>query len=153
MTTGQRPLREVDQFFDPAARCPHRTVTLTLISVVAPRTPARSLKSGRSLRVTAGERVFSIYHLPRASPGAILSHSLAFSRNAADTVGLNGIYVPVECILIIRAGVFGPAATYVKFSRRWSRLCVYSFIVSRRPLYTYGSSGSLIRPVLSSRWL
>jgi len=64
----------------------------------------------------------------------------------------NGIYVPVECILIIRAGVFGSAATYVKFSRCWSRPCVYSFIVSRRPLYTYGSSGSLIRPVLSSRW-
>lgn len=67
------------------------------------------------MTIAAG-RIFSIYHLPLSLPlclslprGERALEPRSDSRNAADTVGVNGIYVPVECILIIRVGVFEAA--------------------------------------------
>lgn len=64
-------------------------------------------------RLTAVERVFNIYHLPRMSLSA-RNFVRSDSRGAADTVGVNGIYVPVECILIIRGGIFEAVTQYVR---------------------------------------
>lgn len=54
---------------------------------------------------------FATYFSLPPPPTAVLS-PCSDSRNAADTVGVNGIYVPVECILIIRVGVFEAAIQY-----------------------------------------
>lgn len=70
------------------------------------------------------------------------------SRSAADTVGVNGIYVPVECILIIRGGIFEAAIQYV---RTWNFHTVRHVCVTIRSwwLRFIRISGSLIRLVLS----
>lgn len=47
------------------------------------------------------------------SPGA-RNFVRSDSHSAADTVGVNGIYVPVECILIIQDGIFEAATQYVR---------------------------------------
>lgn len=100
--------------------------------------------------------IFSIYHLRRIS---LLRYD---SRNAADTVGVNGVYVPVECILIIRGGIFEatipspPLLTHrvrahVKFSHCSSCLCADSLLMTELPpLYTYFRLFNL-RLVFSSR--
>lgn len=74
------------------------------------------------------------------------------SRNAPDTVGVNGIYVLVECILIIRGGIFEAATQYV---RTWNFHTVRHVCVAVRSwwLRFIRISGSLIRLVLSSRYI
>lgn len=84
----------------------------------------------------ASQHIFSIYHLPR------ISLPRYDSRNAADTVGVNGVYVPVECILIIRGGIF-EAVIQSTCVREIFTLFVMSvcrrFVVDdcASPLYTY----------------
>lgn len=74
------------------------------------------------------------------------------SRSAVDTVGVNGIYVPVECILIIRGGIFEAATQYV---RTWNFHTARHVCVTIRSwwLRFIRISGSLIRLVLSSRYI
>jgi len=102
-------------------------------------------------RLTAVEHIFNIYHLPRVSLRA-RNFVRSDSRGAADTVGVNGIYVPVECILIIHGGIFEAATQYV---RTWNFHTVRHVCVPIRSwwLRFIHISGSLIRLVLLNRYI